>query len=283
MTANCRTSEIVSAHNGVRELRRRWRSSDPWASALIVHGAGGHSGQFERVGVRMSAAGIDTYAFDLQGCGDSGGRRADIDQWSTFLFQVRDNLVPLLAAKMPVVLFGHSLGGLIAVDYTFSGHPQPDLVALFAPAIGSVAPWQRHLARLLARLAPRMTFANRIDFEKVFTDPGTAALTRADPLTTTRTTARLGSILLDRMEQVRRSIDKYTAPTLVLHGAADHLVLPSASEALGALPSVARKTLPGIKHGSIIERQGKPLVDDIITWVREQTADSLDRRNTYER
>ena len=271
MAANRSMSEVVAARNGVRELRRRWRCPDPWAAALIVHGAAEHSGRYERIGARLSAAGIDTHAFDLQGCGASGGRRADIDQWSTYLFQVRDNLAPLLAANLPVVILGHSVGGLIAVDYTFSRHPQPDLVVLHAPAIEAVAPvWQRKLAPLLARFVPRLTFANRIDPEEVFSDPMTIELCRADHLATTRTTARLGAILLDRMEQVGRSLDGYTARTLVLHGAADSLVPLSTSESIGDLPSVDRKIYPGTKHGSIMEPQGLPLVDDIITWIREQ-------------
>ena len=172
MAANRSTSEVFTACNGVRELRRRWRSPDPWAAALIVHGAAEHSARYERIGARLSAAGIDTHAFDLQGCGASGGRRADIDQWSTYLFQVRDNLASLLATNLPVVILGHSVGSLIAVHYTFSHLPQPDLVVLHAPAIGAVAPvGQRKLAPLLVRFLPRLTFANRIDPEEVFSDP----------------------------------------------------------------------------------------------------------------
>jgi len=117
-----------------------------------------------------------------------------------------------------------------------------------------------------------MTFANWIDLNKVFTDPATADLHRADPLRTTRTTARLAALLLEHMERAGRSIDRYTARTLVLHGAADHLVPLSATESMGDLPSVDRRVYPGARHGSIIEPRGMGMVDDIIAWVREQTA-----------
>jgi len=266
------TSEIVTAADGFRELRRRWRSRDPWASAVLIHGAAEHSGLWELVGARLSSAGIDTHGFDLRGCGASGGRRADIEDWTDFLRQVRDNLVPLLSTDLPVMLLGHSLGGLIAVEYALSDHPQPDLVVLHAPAVGNFIPaWQRRLAPLLARLAPRMTFANWIDLNRVFTDPATVDLHRADPLRTTRTTARLAALLLEHMERAGRSVDQYNARTLVLHGAADHLVPLSATKAIGDLPSVDRKTYPGIRHGTIIEPQGMGMVDDIVAWVQEQT------------
>ena len=271
MSADASTTEIVAAHNGVRELRRRWRTADPWADALIVHGAAEHSGRYEGIGARLSAAGIDTYAFDLQGCGASGGRRGDIDRWSTYLLQVRDNLTPILATGLPVLLLGHSVGGLIAVDYTLSGHPQPDLVVLHAPSLWPVVPaWQRKLAPLLARIVPLLTFDNRIDPTEVFSDPKMVELHYADPLATKRTTARLGAILLERMEEVGSSLDEYTARTLVVHGTADSLVLPSHTEPMGDLSSVDRKLYPGIKHGSVFERQGRVLVDDVIAWVREE-------------
>lgn len=266
-------SEIVTAADGFRELRRRWRCRDPWAAALLIHGAAEHSGLWELVGARLSSAGIDTYGFDLRGCGASGGRRADVEDWSAFLHQVRDNLVPLLSTDLPVVLLGHSLGGLIAVEYTLSDHPQPDLVVLHAPAVGNFVPaWQRRLAPLLARHVPRMTFANWIDLNKVFTDPATVEIHRADPLRTTRTTARLAALLLEHMERAGRSGDQYNARTLVLHGTADHLVPLSATESMGDLPSVDRKIYPGARHGSIIEPQGMGMVDDIVAWVQEQTA-----------
>ena len=171
------------------------------------------------------------------------------------------------------MLLGHSLGGLIAVEYTLSDRPQPDLVVLHAPAVGDFVPaWQRHLAPWLARLVPRMTFPNWIDLNKVFTDPATAEIHRADPLRTTRTTARLGALLLEHMERAGRSVDQYSARTLVLHGTADYLVPLSATESMGDLPSVDRVTYPGARHGSIIEPRGMGMVDDIIAWVREQTA-----------
>ena len=269
MATNTSTMEIVTTRTGVTELRRRWPASDPWAAALIVHGLAEHSGRYERTGAHLASAGIDTHAFDLQGFGASGGRRADIDDWSTYLVQVLDNLVPLFATNLPVVLLGHSIGGLIAVDYTLSRHRQPDLVVLNAPAIGAVVPtWQRQGAPLLARLVPGLTLSNPIYPEEIFTDPEMVENYRTDPLALTRTTVRLGAIVLDRMERVGRSLDMYTAPTLVLHGGADSLVPPAVSVPLGERPTVERRVYPGIRHGSINEPQGLRLVDDITAWVR---------------
>ena len=269
MATNTSIMEIVTTRAGVTELRRRWQASDAWATALIVHGLGEHSGRYERVGAQLASSGIDTHAFDLQGFGASGGRHADIDSWYTYIVQVLDNLAPLFTTGLPVVLMGHSMGGLITVDYTFSRHRQPDLVVLNAPAMDAVVPtWQRRAAPLLARVIPHLTLHNPINPGEIFADPSIADDYRADPLVLSRTTIRLGALLFERMERVRRSLDTYTARTLLLHGGADTLVPPAVSEPLGELATVERKVFPDLRHGAITEPEGVRVIEHIVSWVR---------------
>ena len=269
MASSPSSMEIVTTRTGVTELRRRWHVSDPWATLLIVHGLAEHSGRYQQTGSQLAAAGIDTYAFDFQGFGASGGNRADIENWSTYLHQVLDNLVPLFHRNLPVVLLGHSIGGLVVVDYTLSRYRQPDLVVLNAPALDAVVPaWKRVGAPLLAGAVPHLTLANPINPAELFIDPDVAEDFRRDPLVLTRTTVRLGDIILERMERVGRSLDLYDARTLVLHGAADSLVPPEVSEALGRRPSVERRVYPGMRHASINEPKGKELVREIVAWIR---------------
>ena len=271
MATTTTSMEIVTTRTGVTELRRRWHASDPWATLLIVHGLAEHSGRYQQAGAQLAAAGIDTHAFDVQGFGASGGRRADIDRWPTYLHQVLDNLVPLFSTNLPVVLLGHSIGGLMVVDYTLSRHRQPDLVVLNAPALDAVVPaWKRVGAPLLAKVAPRLTLSNPIDPMELFIDPDVADGYRRDPLALTRTTVRLGDMIFERMERVGRSLDMYGARTLILHGGADNLVPPQVSEAIGMLPTVERKVYPGMRHASINEPRGEHLVTDIVAWMRSR-------------
>lgn len=269
MSSNTTSLEFRTTRAGVTELRRLWRASRPWASVLIVHGLGEHSGRYDRVGTYLASVGIDTHAFDLQGFGASGGRRADIEHWSNYLFQVADNLAPLFGKRLPVVLLGHSIGGLIAVDYTLSRHRQPDLVALSAPALDAVVPtWKRVGAPLLAKMVPRLTLANPIHPEEIFIDPEMARDYRNDPLTVTRTSVRLGDVIFERMARVERSLDLYSAPTLVVHGDTDTLVPLAVSDPIGLLPNVERRVYPGVRHASINEPEGIRMLQDLTEWVR---------------
>ena len=263
--------EIGPARSGVTELRRRWPASDPWAALLIVHGIAEHSGRYQGAAARLAAAGIEVYGFDLQGFGASAGRRADIESFDLYRDQILDNLAPLFASGLPAVLFGHSMGGLLAVDYALSRHRQPDMVVLSSPALDASVPvWQRRAAPLLSKAAPRLRLANPIDPRELFADPAMAEDYRADPLVTTRSTVRLGSLLFRCMERAGRSLDLYRAPTLVLHGGADTVVPPEASAPLGRRPNVERRVYPGLRHGAVTEPAGTRLVDDAAEWIRSR-------------
>ena len=273
MTAPPATSmEIVTIRGGVTELRRRWEAEDPWASLLIVHGLAEHSGRYRNVGARLAASGIDTHAFDLMGFGASGGTRADIAHWHTYLFQLSDNLARLLDRGLPRVVLGHSVGGLLTIDYAMSRHRQPDLVVLNAPAVDAVVPaWKRRASPILAGLVPTLTLANPIDPHQIFIDPATVAGYLADPLLERRTTVRLGAHLLNTMDRVTASVDRFTAPCLLTHGADDTLVPPATSVALGRLPNVERRLYPGARHASLQEPAGGMILDDIVAWIRAMT------------
>ena len=82
------------AADGTELLVRHWPADEveaggawagePWASVLLVHGLGEHSGRYEHVGDQMTAAGLEVWAYDHRGMGGSGGRPGDVERWSQF-------------------------------------------------------------------------------------------------------------------------------------------------------------------------------------------------------
>ena len=128
-----------------------WPADSPRAHLLLVHGVAEHAGRYAHVGAQLARAGITTHAFDLRGFGGSGGHRAYVDRWPRFYDDLEDRLteVRVAAAGLPVVLYGHSMGGLIALGYALAEPPRPlpDLLVLSAPAIDATVPeWKRVLA-----------------------------------------------------------------------------------------------------------------------------------------
>ena len=69
---------------------------------------------------------------------------------------------------------------------------------------------------------------------------------------------------------MNRDYAALTLPTLVLHGEDDGLVPPAASEILATLPSVQRRTYPGLRHELHNEPEGPQILDEVIAWIRDR-------------
>src|SRR3981081_3310388 len=190
----------------------RWPAvGGPRAHLLLVHGIAEHAGRHADVASRFARAGIDTHGYDLRGFGASEGRRAYVDRWSQYHDDLEGRLIAVRAEArgLPVVLYGHSMGGLIALGYVLADKPRasPDLLVLSAPAIdAAVAAWKRILAPVLAAPVPRFAVANRIPKGALSSDPAVEDAYRADPLNAPRTTARLGAALLREQARVKRAL-----------------------------------------------------------------------------
>jgi len=246
----------------------------PWASVLIVHGLGDHSGRYEHVGDQFVTAGLDVWAYDQRGNGGSGGRRGHVDRWSQLHDDLEERLRAVRAAAegRPVVLYGHSAGGLVVAGYlTLPDRPQPDLAVLTSPALDSTLPgWKLSLARVLGKVAPTFEIANGIDPATLSRDPSVGERAAADEVTANSTTARFGAEALAEQERVRRDCGLISVPTLVLHGLDDGLVPASASEVLATVPGVERRTYPGLRHELQNEPEGPQIMDEVIAWLRER-------------
>ena len=262
----------LPAPDGVPLYQRHWEPrGEPWATVLIVHGIAEHSGRYERTGRLMAEAGRDVRSFDLRGHGFSGGARVYVHRWDMYLADLESVLVPLRAMGRSLVLMGHSMGALIALDYALSKRPQPDLLVLSAVPLGANAPaWQKALAPLLSGLSPGFELANPISGDQLSHDPAVGTAYFADPLVRPRTTARLGAELFGAMKRIRGSVGRLALPTLVIHGAEDSLVPAHFSEPLGGLAGVERLVLPGLRHETLNEPEGPDVVAYIVGWIEDR-------------
>lgn len=267
----------VTARDGTTLRMRHWpvATGEPWASMLLVHGLAEHSGRYEHVGAQLARAGIDAFAFDLRGFGGSGGPRASVDRWSQLHDDLEERLVAVrsIAPARPLVLYGHSLGGLIALGYVLDGRARPDLLVLSAPAISANVPaWQRAMVGGLRRVAPGMLLSNGLKGEVLSRDPAVAVMYFADPLNQHKSTAGFAHAAFVEQRRVSAALDRLSIQTLVVHGGADHLVPTMTSEVLEGRTGVTRRVYPGLRHEVHNEPEGSQVVSDIIGWVRERAS-----------
>ena len=275
--------EVATAgtRDGLRLRTVRWPASPRRAHVLLVHGIAEHAGRHAHVGVAFARAGLDTQAYDLRGFGASDGPRAYVDHWSQHHDDLEDQLAATraVAGDLPVVLYGHSMGGLIALGYVLAEpqRPRPELLVLSAPAIAaSVARWKRALAEVLGRAVPRLAIPNELPPGGLSHDERVETLYRSDPLNVHRTTARFGLELFGEQVRVRSRLARIGAlpmPTYVLHGAEDAIVPLSSSASLDGKGNVTRRVYPGLRHEMHNEPEAEAVIGDTIAWIERAVAE----------
>lgn len=249
---------------------------EAWAAALVVHGLGEHGGRYGNVAHALTAAGIDVQAYDHRGFGGSAGRRAYVERWS----QLHEDLAERMRAvraehpRLPLVLYGHSMGGLIVLGYVLSETPlpMPDLLVLSAPGLDSEVPgWKRRLAATLTNVLPRMRIANGLAEDGLSRDPSVRALADADPLCLETSTVRFGAEAFAEQDRVRAAvarIDALPVPTYVFHGSDDPIVPVAVSKPLEAKSHVTRRVHEGLRHECHHEPEQAEVLAEVVAWIR---------------
>jgi acylglycerol lipase len=270
---------VVRARDGLDLREYEWPAvGRTRAHLLIVHGIAEHAGRYRHVATRFANAGITTHAFDQRGFGGSGGHRAYVDRWSQYHDDVEDRLAEVRAEAegLPVVLYGHSMGGLIALGYTLADPPRPlpDLLVLSAPAIDAAVPaWKRRLADILGGTVPHFAIANTFPKGGLSSDPAVETAYLADPLAVHRTTTRLGVSLFREQDRVKAALAggaPLPVTTYVLHGTDDPIVPEAASRSLERRANVTRRVYQRLHHETHNEPSGAAVIDDTIAWIVRQ-------------
>jgi alpha-beta hydrolase superfamily lysophospholipase len=114
---------------------RRWDAEDPVRLVVLVHGYGEHIGRYEHVAEALVARGSAVVGPDHAGHGRSEGERALVEDFEPIVDDVRA-VVEDARGDLPVVMVGHSMGGLIATRYAQRHRDDLSALVLSGPAIG---------------------------------------------------------------------------------------------------------------------------------------------------
>ena len=269
----------LTSDHGPRLFTRAWESSPGAPAVGIVHGLGDHSGRWERVGRTLHDHGMSAYALDLPGHGQSEGRRGHVTSWDDYRNAITRWMDGLQAKDGPDrrwALLGHSLGGLIALDWADRNADRLDALVLSAPPFElSLHPSaiKVHAARLIGALWPGFTQSNQIPPSLLSHDPEVIRAHRADTLVHFRISARL----FLEFQRMRRTLTNAAAghslPTLIIQGGADPVTrctgcaawARSAKEGL-----VTYREYPGLFHEVLNEPEGPAILDEIVAWLKER-------------
>ena len=265
---------------GLTLAGRVWTSAAPRALVAITHGIGEHCERYAALAGELVRAGHTVAALDWPGHGESGGSRGDARSWT----HLRDHLVPAMFTatrgmpgqpeRLPHVLIGHSMGGVLALDFAIA-HPR-DLAGVVASgaALRTALPpwWKLALANLALATAPAVGFPTGIDEGGISRDPEVIRCRDDDPLVHDRISPRLYNGFVEARQRVLRDARRLAIPALVLHGGADRVTYPEGSrEFAEAAPKelVRHVEYPGAFHEIFNDLGREAVIRDVVGWIDE--------------
>ena len=205
-------------------------------NVLVVHGHGDHSGRYRNVVNQLVPAGYAVHAYDLRGHGHSEGERGFLMAWEEFRLDMDAvvNHVRGESVGKPLFFYGHSLGGLIALDYLLHFPDAAHGLVTSAPLVGTpgISPVIIAVARILSRIAPRTMLHTSTDAGGISRDPTVVQAYINDPLVHDWGSARFGGETLSRGKWVQEHVPELNLPVLVLQGGDDRIALPVNSHRL---------------------------------------------------
>ena len=205
---------------------------------LVVHGLGEHAGRYDALARRLNAWGFAVRGFDQCGHGESGGDRGCLPSPMRLVEDLADMVESLrgrMPEDLPLLLLGHSLGGLVAACFTALRHRPVQGLILSSPAFDAgLGPLQKLLLATLPRVAPHLTVSNGVKPERLSRDPAVVAAYRADSRVHDRISGRLGRFIADTGPLVVARAAQWKVPTLLLYAGDDRVVDPAGSRRFAA-------------------------------------------------
>jgi alpha-beta hydrolase superfamily lysophospholipase len=271
-----RSEASFAASDGMRlfsveDLPRR--ASGPRSLICLMHGFAEHCGRYDAVAAHFAARGHAVCRFDARGHGRSGGRRGyvrDFDDYvDDFAAFTRDALGRYPGA--PLIAFGHSNGGLIALRAVQRGLLAPSALVLTSPLLRlRKRPVPDPLARFLSWAAPGLPLPNGINRRDLTHDPELLAAHAADALVHKVATPRWYWSMTRAARLAFGDAPRLSVPLLIVCGELDPIVDPAGAVELHALAGSPSKELivrAGEFHEVLNETRRSELHTAIAGWI----------------
>ncbi len=272
------TTQHIPSHDDTQLHIQTWLpdGTPPRALFAVLPGWSDHSGRYMNLVQHAVPLGYGVSALDFRGHGHAEGQRGHIDSWADFRNDTQAFLGHLNERfpDVPQFIFGHSMGGLMAMDYLIH-HPQTPVRGLIASAPllapPNISPVLVKLGEVLSRVMPRFSLNPGVDPTVVSRDPAVVEQYENDPLGHNRVSARFSTEMESTRLFVLDNLDAIQTPFLLLFGGADNLVPPHISR--GLLPRIGSTDKTAHEyannyHEPINDLDRERVLADITNWVR---------------
>lgn len=246
-------------------------------TVVIVHGLGEHAGRYDHVARQLNDWGFAARGYDQCGHGESGGLPGSLPNDTRLLDDLAD-IVDSTRARMapgtPLILLGHSMGGLVAGRFVSLGIRPVDALVMSSPALNpGLNAFQKLLVTVLPKLVPNLRVGNGLNASYISHDPAVVAAYQADKLVHDRISARLAQFIATAGPATVALAPQWKVPTLLMYAGADHLVNPQGSRdfAAAAPPAVVTgKCFEGLYHEIFNELDATEVFATLRQWLAQR-------------
>jgi alpha-beta hydrolase superfamily lysophospholipase len=244
---------------------------------ILVHGLGEHAGRYDHVARQLNAWGFAVRGYDQCGHGESGGAPGSLPNDTRLLDDLAD-IVDSTRARMdkgvPLIVLGHSMGGLVAARFVSLGMRRVDALVLSSPALNpGLSAFQKLLVAVLPKLFPNLRVGNGLNASYISHDPAVVAAYQSDKLVHNRISARLARFIATAGPATVALASQWKVPTLLMYAGDDRLVQPQGSRDFAAAAPKALVTthcFEGLYHEIFNELDAAPVFAALRQWLDQR-------------
>lgn len=260
-----------------------WKVESPRFVMCIIHGIGEHAGRYDRMAEWLKDANIGVIAMDLRGHGESFGKRGHCAP-RQFIFDDIDQLLGVAQdqyPKCPLILYGHSMGGNIVLDYKSRGNKNdvPAAYIISAPWIELVRSVPKPLyvaVKAISKLLPAAAINSNVSSDDLG-HPQSVGEYKKDPLVHNKISLLCAKEAFETGEKLvtgaLESNGKAAGtPMLLMHGTKDRVCNVKGSQKVAALEQCDYIEWPGLYHeihNGSADNTGDEVIEKMIQWVLE--------------
>ncbi len=260
--------------DGISFYGQGWAPEAPKAVICLVHGLGEHSGRYAHMGSAYAQAGYALLGFDLRGHGKSGGRRGHAPSFEAFMQDI-DRLLEEAGNRypgLPRFIYGHSLGGILALNYALRRKPDVNGVITSAAGLRTAIEQQKgkvFLARVFGSVIPSVAIPSGLDPNTISRTPEVVQRYVSDPLVHDKFSFGMGKSVMDAIAWAFEHAGEFALPLLVMHGTADQLGFASGSQEFASKVKgdCTFKAWEGLSHELHNEPEKEEVFKYVIAWM----------------
>jgi len=267
------------------------RPAQPVAMVAMVHGYADHGGRYEHVQRAWADRGLASVIVDLRGHGRSEGQRGACRQFAEYHDDVHElvELATRRAEGLPLLMFAHSFGGLVATHYALSQSSRTPERSEGSVANENKLPFKALVlsnpylrlqvkvpkaklvaARIASSVVPFLSLASGLAGKDVTRDPERAKAYDEDPLVFPTANSRWFMETQQAQARVLARARELELPLYVALGLGDRIVTPAAGRELFEAAASKDKTLderPGLFHEVLNEPEWESIAGAMADWM----------------